>query len=74
LTPTPSFLAHQREAKLRKGKSNAERLFSPDDLPSDHPVHNQLDPVSPAPLEVIYRYVFRGAEQARALGRAPVLR
>ena len=32
-TQTPSFLAHQRDMKLRKGKSNAERLFALDEYP-----------------------------------------
>ena len=54
-TQTPSFLAHQREVKLRKGKSNAERLFSLDHPPSDNQIRNLLDPVSPAHLEGIYR-------------------
>ncbi len=46
-TQSPSFLAHQRDMKLRKGRSNAESLFHLSDIPSDNQVRNLLDPVSP---------------------------
>ncbi len=45
-TQSPSFLAHQRDLKLRKGRSNAENLFGLDDIPSDNQIRNLFDPVS----------------------------
>ena len=35
---SPSFLAHQRDMKLRKGRSNAESLFHLRDIPSDNQI------------------------------------
>ena len=52
-TQSPSFLAHQRDMKLRKGRSNAESLFELSDIPSDNQIRNLLDPVSPEHLESI---------------------
>ena len=46
-TQSPSFLAHQRDMKLRKGRSNAENLFHLEELPSDNQIRNLLDAVSP---------------------------
>ena len=66
-TQTPSFLAHQRDMKLRKGKSNAERLLSLEAIPSDNQIRNLLDGVSPHYLNGMYRYVFTEAEQTGLL-------
>ncbi len=66
-TQTPSFLAHQRDMKLRKGKSNAERLFALDELPSDNQIRNLLDPVPPQNLDRMYRYIFAAVEQGGLL-------
>ena len=35
-TQSPSFLAHQRDLQLRKGRCNAENLFDLSELPSDN--------------------------------------
>lgn len=66
-TQTPSFLAHQRDMQLRKGKSNAERLFGLDALPSDNQIRNLLDPVPPQYLAGMYRYIFAEVEQSGLL-------
>jgi hypothetical protein len=66
-TQTPSFLAHQRDMKLRKGKSNAERLLALAEIPSDNQIRNLLDGVSPQYLNGMYRYVFAEAEQTDLL-------
>jgi hypothetical protein len=50
-TQSPSFLAHQRDLKLRKGRSNVENLFELRNLPSDNQIRNLLDPVSPSHLD-----------------------
>ena len=66
-TQSPSFLAHQRDMKLRKGRSNAESLFELSDLPSDNQIRNLLDPVSPEHLEAVYRQTFLGLERTGLL-------
>lgn len=57
-TQSPSFLAHQRDLKLRKGRCNAESLFDLSELPSDNQIRNLLDPVSPEHLQGVYRHIF----------------
>ncbi len=66
-TQCPSFLAHQRDMKLRKGRSNAERLLDLNELPSDNQIRNLLDPVSPDHLQSIYRQTFLDLEQTEVL-------
>ena len=68
-TQSPSFLAHQRDMKLRKGRSNAESLFQLSDIPSDNQVRNLLDPVSPEHLQPVYRQTFLALEQTEVLKR-----
>jgi hypothetical protein len=67
LTQSPSFLACQRDMKLLKRRSNAERLLDLTDLPSDNQIRNLLDPVNPEALQPIYRQTFLGLEQAGVL-------
>ena len=64
-TQSPSFLAHQRDMKLRKGRSNAESLFDLSDLPSDNQIRNLLDPVSPEYVQAVYRQIFLELEEER---------
>lgn len=66
-TQSPSFLAHQRDMQLRKGQSNAERLFDLAELPSDNQIRNLLDPVAPSCVDGMYRYIFTEMEQTRLL-------
>lgn len=66
-TQCPSFLAHQRDMRLRKGQSNAESLFQLDQLPSDNQIRNLLDPVDPRQVEGMYRYVFLEMERTGLL-------
>lgn len=66
-TQSPSFLAHQRDMKLRKGRSNAESLFELSEIPSDNQIRNLLDPVSPEHLETVYRQTFLALEQTDIL-------
>ena len=67
LTQSPSFLARQRDMKLLKGRSNAERLLDLSDLPSDNQIRNLLDPVNPEALQPIFRQTFLDLEQAGVL-------
>ncbi len=66
-TQSPSFLAHQRDMQLRKGQSNAERLFDLAELPSDNQIRNLLDPVAPSYVDGIYRYIFTEIEHTPLL-------
>jgi hypothetical protein len=61
-TQSPSFLAHQRDMKLRKGHCNAESLFHLNELPSDNQIRNMLDPVSPEHVQPVYRDIFLALE------------
>lgn len=66
-TQSPSFLAHQRDMKLRKGRCNAEKLFHLSELPSDNQIRNLLDPVSPGYLQPVYREIFLCLERSGTL-------
>jgi hypothetical protein len=66
-TQSPSFLAHQRDMQLRKGRSNAESLFCLSQLPSDNQIRNLLDPVMPKHLDRVYRQIFLGLEKTGLL-------
>jgi len=66
-TQSPSFLAHQRDMKLRKGRSNAEKLFALREIPSDNQIRNLLDPVIPGHLKGCYRRTFQALEETGIL-------
>jgi len=66
-TQSPSFLAHQRDMKLRKGRSNAEGLFELTELPSDNQIRNLLDPVDPQYLQSVYRETFLALEKTEVV-------
>ncbi len=66
-TQSPSFLARQRDLKLRKGRSNAESLFDLSELPSDNQIRNLLDPVSPEYVQPVYRAIFLELEKSGVL-------
>jgi hypothetical protein len=68
-TQSPSFLAHQRDMKLRKGRSNAENLFHLSEIPSDNQIRNLLDAVDPENVQPIYRHIFLELERAGILER-----
>jgi hypothetical protein len=68
-TQSPSFLAHQRDMKLHKGRSNAENLFDLSEIPSDNQIRNLLDAVDPAYVQPIYRHIFVELERAGILDR-----
>ena len=66
-TQSPSFLAHQRDMKLRKGRSNAESLFGLTEIPSDNQIRNLLDGVSPEHLQTVYRQIFLELEKSEIM-------
>ena len=45
---SPSFLAAQRDMKMSKGRSNAEKLFGLKEIPSDNQIRNLLDSLEPS--------------------------
>ena len=66
-TQSPSFLAHQRDMQLRKGRNNAESLFGLNKLPSDNQIRNLLDPVDPKYLESVFQQIFLSLEKTGLL-------
>ena len=63
-TQSPFFLAHQRDLKSRKGRSNVENLFKLRNIPRDNQIRNLLDPISPINLNRSYRKIFQELIQA----------
>jgi hypothetical protein len=72
-TQSPSFLAHQRQMKRTKGRSNAESLFQIEQIPSDPQIRNLLDPIEVSRLYPIFRMVFTELIQAGRLDGFRVL-
>jgi hypothetical protein len=68
-TQRPSFLAHQRDMQLRKGRSNAENLFELKELPSDNQIRNLLDPVSPEYVRPVCRDIYLALEGTEILNK-----
>jgi len=54
---SPSFLAHQRDMKRRKGKSNADTLFKIERIPIAQEIRNLLDPVAPESIHAVYHAI-----------------
>jgi hypothetical protein len=52
----PSFLAHQRRLKKRKGREISQTLFPVARLPSDNQLRNLLDPVAPSHFQSAKNY------------------
>jgi hypothetical protein len=57
-TQSPSFLAHQRALKKKKGISNAQSMFQMDKTPCEQHIRNILDPVPPDNFYDEYNVVF----------------
>jgi hypothetical protein len=55
-TQSPSFLDFQRTMKASQGCSNTQSLFGMANIPSDNPIRNLLDPVSPKAIFPIFSY------------------
>jgi hypothetical protein len=53
--------------KLRKGRSNAEKLFELREIPSDNQIRNLLDPVRAGHLNRCYRRTFQALEETGIL-------
>lgn len=66
---SPSFLARQRDMKIRRGRCNAEKLFELRDIPSDNQIRSLLDPIEPTQLGDVYGQTFRALEEAGIVSR-----
>ena len=66
-TQSASFLAHQRDMQLRKGRNNAVSLFQLNEIPRDNQIRNLLDPVEAQCLDGVYRRMFLELEQTELL-------
>lgn len=53
-TQCASFLEHQRELNVLKGRSNVQSVFGTEKVPSDNQIRNLLDGVSPEALSEIW--------------------
>jgi len=60
---SPSFLAHQRDMKKRKGQDNAKTLFEIEKIPSDNQLRSLLDPITPDHFHPNYDWVLAGLEE-----------
>jgi hypothetical protein len=66
---SPSFLAHQRDMKRKRGRSNMESIFQVGKIPSDNHTRSLLDPTPPAAYEVGYAWLWKNLEKANALAK-----
>jgi hypothetical protein len=66
-TQSPSFLAHQRDMKARKGKSNAHTLFGIEEIPTNNQIRALLDPVSPELVFPLFEQGLAPLEQSEQL-------
>ena len=64
---SPSFLAHQRQMKRIRGRSNAESLFRIKQIPCDNQIRNLLDPVAPDQLFPLFRTIIEALEKSGQL-------
>lgn len=53
-TQSASFLAFQRSMQQAKGQSNVHSLFQVQQIPSDNPIRQTLDPIPPETLFPVY--------------------
>lgn len=71
---SPSFLAHQRDMKRRRGRSNAESIFQMGQIPSDNHIRDLLDSGAATAYESGYAWLWQelaaagGLQGFRALG------
>ena len=56
---SPSFLAHQRDMKRQRGRSNAENVFQMGEIPSDNYIRDLLDPTPASAYEAAYLWLWR---------------
>ena len=62
-TQNPSFLAFQNSMQQKKGKNNAQSLFSVLNIPCDNQIRNLLE-IDPACVFPVFSYIFNGLYDA----------
>lgn len=62
-TQSPSFLAFQDSMQKTKGISNAQTLFSMNEIPSDNHIRTLLDAVHPCHVFPIFNYILNGLNE-----------
>ena len=66
-TQSPSFLQHQRLMKPKKGKDNAESLFSLEQIPCDNQIRNLLDPIPATTVFGAFKTTYKWVETNRII-------
>src|SRR5215510_1283358 len=72
-TPSPSFLAYQRQLHQRPGHDNARTLFGVEPIPCDNHIRTLLEPVAPSHGTPVFFEVFAHLEQQPLLAPFRVL-
>jgi hypothetical protein len=70
---SPSFLSHQRALAARRGRSNAETLFSLSAIPCDNHIREMLDGVPSDHFDGLFHDIVDQVERADGLGPWRVL-
>ena len=68
-TQSPSFLEHQRLMKSKRGKDNAESLFSLKKIPCDNQIRNLLDPVPAPKVGSVFRETYEWFDHRQGLNQ-----
>lgn len=66
-TQSASFLAHQRDMKRRKGKSNMSSVFGAKQIPSDTQIRNMLDGAPAHHFDACYQWLWDELERSGQL-------
>jgi len=61
-TQSSSFLEHQRLMKTKKGRDNAQSLFSLQNIPCDNQIRNLLDPVPASKIFPAFKNIYKWLE------------
>ncbi len=72
-TQSPSFLAHQRTLKKKKGTSNAQSIFQMEQIPCEQHIRNMLDHVPPDNFYDEYNAVFDHLDEQELMNSYRVL-
>lgn len=70
---SPSFLAHQRNIKRKRGRNNLESVFQIDKIPSDNHIRSLLDPTPTDAYEASYTWLWKQLQLEKKLTDFKVL-
>jgi hypothetical protein len=57
-----SFLEHQRQMQVQRGRDNAQNLFEVERIPSDNQIRNILDEIAASTLFPIFDWVYQSLQ------------